>query len=268
MNDEHVIPKSLGGFRSTVIRSSAKLNSMFATTIDARVADDPLIIFGRRDANARGHSRKQPIPRLRGAQAWKAGEPFRRGEAPYTIEIPGNGSAAKVWDRRTRSYLSPGVFHDTGFIIYDFNIDHTARLKFTVKTLLGVGWKFFGADLLQAVDVEFLRSLLVSDFEIGEGVNDGALSYTDPVLARQGSSDQEVIQGIERALVRNRITTILMREFEGSLEWSVACVGNLVGSVRTKVNKPLIYGDVKPRGGIRLEMMREGVRPVLLEPFD
>ena len=59
LNDEHVIPKSLGGFRSTVIRASRELNSQFATTIDARIANDAMVQFGRRDANARGHSKKK-----------------------------------------------------------------------------------------------------------------------------------------------------------------------------------------------------------------
>lgn len=265
MNDEHVIPKSLGGFRSTVIRASIRLNSHFATRIDGPVADDPLIIFGRRDARARGHSRKDPLPRLRGARAWKRGEALPGGEARYTVEIPGSGQA-KVWDRRAGAYLRGDVFKDTAFFIEDWKIDHLARLRFAVKTLVGVGWKLFHTDLLDSLDMDFLRAILSPDTDPEASVS-GRLTFSDPVLATQDPEEQRALKDLEQALVREKITTILMREFDGDLEWSVACVGHLVGTIRVPVKVPLLRGDVKPRGGIRLEIMREGLRPVLVEPF-
>ena len=47
---------------------------------------------------------------------------------------------------------------DTGFVVPEWNIDHVGRLRFTVKTLLGIGWKFFRADLLAAIDADLLRN--------------------------------------------------------------------------------------------------------------
>ena len=49
LSKEDVVPKSLGGNRFTVIYVSRTLNSTFGTKIDARVINDPIIQFGRKD---------------------------------------------------------------------------------------------------------------------------------------------------------------------------------------------------------------------------
>jgi hypothetical protein len=59
LSDEHVIPVSLGGSRSTMIRTSRHLNSTLGTTIDARIVHDSMVQFGRRDADARGQARSR-----------------------------------------------------------------------------------------------------------------------------------------------------------------------------------------------------------------
>jgi hypothetical protein len=62
LNWEHIIPKGLVGYKCASIRVSRKRNEEFGTRIDAKVMEDDLIKFGRRDANAKGHSRKPPVP--------------------------------------------------------------------------------------------------------------------------------------------------------------------------------------------------------------
>lgn len=79
--------------------------------------------------------------------------------------------------------------------------------------------------------------------------------------------DERVIRSIEKALVQEETTTILVREFEAIIEWSVACVGYMVGSVRMKLRRPLLREDVEPYGGIRLEIRREGLRRTILKPI-
>jgi hypothetical protein len=56
MSAEHVIPRSLGGSGATVIRCSKAINSRLGHEIDGKLANDTLIMFGRRDADARGNS--------------------------------------------------------------------------------------------------------------------------------------------------------------------------------------------------------------------
>src|SRR5438552_2748071 len=80
LSAEHVIPRSLGGSAATVIRCSKTINSRLGHEIDGKVANDPILAFGRRDADARGNSGRAPRAILKRAAAWKRGEPW--GEAP------------------------------------------------------------------------------------------------------------------------------------------------------------------------------------------
>lgn len=113
---EHVISKALGGNRFTGIRASGELNSKFGSTIDGRIARGPMVQFGRRDANARGHSRKMPVATIEGARAWKSGDPWGEGETRYRLEIQKSGPP-KIFDTKSRTFVSPNVLRHTGFIV-------------------------------------------------------------------------------------------------------------------------------------------------------
>jgi hypothetical protein len=113
MNNEHVIPKSLGGSRSTIIRASHTLNSRFATTIDAPITKDPVVQFGRRDANARGHSRKIPVATIKDARVWKSGAPWYENERRYNLEVP-KGGPPKVYDTKAGRFLPAGMITSRG----------------------------------------------------------------------------------------------------------------------------------------------------------
>ncbi len=264
---EHVVPKSLGGFRSTVIRACRALNSAFGTTIDARIATDPMVQFGRRDANARGRSGKKPLAIINGARAWRPGDPWGEGETRYRLEIPGGGPP-KILDTKSRTYLPPSILSETGFVVPSWNIDHVARLRFTIKTLLGVGWKFFRTDLLTAIDVEPLRQILTTECGLSPQPREGGLGYANLFLIRPEHRDTHPLNKIEPALVRKGLTTILIREYDQTLEWSIACLGYLVGSVWVPLRAPLLRGDVQSKGGLRLVIRRDRLEPELVPPID
>ena len=273
LSDEHVIPVSLGGNRSTMIRSSRHLNSTFGTTIDSRVVHDSMVQFGRRDANARGHSGKKPVARIPNASAWRPDQLWGQWDTRYTLEIPKAG-VLRVYDRKAGKHVP--YLSGSGFIVPKWKIDHPARLQFTVKTLLGIGWKHFGADFLTAVDLDLLRWVLKSDFRsttdsrerrAAEVPKEGTLIYVDPFLVPPEQREIHPLTKIESALIQKDQTAILIRELDGVLEWSVACLGHLVGSVRVCLRAPLIGGDVRPRGGIRLVVRRDRLQSELIAPI-
>jgi hypothetical protein len=273
LSEEHVIPKSLGGYRSTVIRSSRRLNSLFASTIDARVAHDGMVQFGRRDANARGHSGKKPVARIPEAMAWQPGAPWGQGDTRYTLEIPKHGLPS-VYDRKFGKHVP--YPSGTGFVIPRWKIDHPARLRFTVKTLLGIGWKVFGGDFLTAVDLDLLRWVLTADFQMttdsreratGDVPEKGKLIYVNPFLVPCEQREIHPLTKIERVLVRKHQTTILIRQLDDTLEWSVACLGYLVGCVRVRLRAPLVRGNVRPGAGIRLVLRPDGLHSDLVAPI-
>ena len=55
LNDEQVIPKSLGGGRSTVIRVGAGAELKACDRDRVNIANDQIVVFGRQDTDAHGH---------------------------------------------------------------------------------------------------------------------------------------------------------------------------------------------------------------------
>lgn len=267
LNYEHVISKALGGYRSTVIRVSRELNSKFGSMIDGRIANDAMVQFGRRDANARGHSGKKPIAIIEGARAWKRGDPWGEGETRFRLEIPKNGPFT-ILDTKSRAQLSSNTLADTGFVVPEWKIDHVARLRFTIKTLLGVGWKFFQTDLLTAVDVDQLRALLTADFALSPERGESNFGYANPFLIKPEHRDVHPLKKIEPALVQKGLTTMLIREYDQTLEWSVACLGYLVGSVWVPLRASLLKDAAEPRGGLRFVVRPDHLESQLVAPIE
>ncbi len=263
LSDEHVIPKSLGGNRSTVVRVARDLNSRFAHTIDAPITRDPMVQFGRRDAEAKGHSRKKPRAIWKGARAWKEGEPWGAGAARFNIEFPEVG-APKIYDTKSGKFISSNVLADTGFIIPNLQFDHVARLKFTLKTMIGVCWKMFRTDFLEAVDIELLRNILIADIEISATEREGGITYSDPFLIAASEREAHPLTKIEKIVVCKGETTMLIRELDGAVEWTVSCLGYLIGSVRVPIARSLVSRDVHPNGGIKLTVRRDRLGPELV----
>jgi hypothetical protein len=133
--------------------------------------------------------------------------------------------------------------------------------------LVGVGWIFFRTDLLAAVDMDLLRTVLTADFQITAEGREGGLTFSDPFLVMPEQRETHPLTKIEPVVVRKGQTTILIREVEDTLEWSVACLGHLVGIVSVPVKAPLIRGDVRPKGGIRLVVGRDQLKPELVPPI-
>lgn len=247
LSDEHVIPKSLGGGNSTLIRASRELNSRFGREIDGKIANDPIIQFGRRDANARGHSGTPPIPRWKGLRPWKSG-PFDASKECFNIDFPTTGGPT-LYDTRRGRGASNEVLVDRALVATNLQIDSDARAKFCAKTLLGIGWRLFGPHLLSAVSVNDLRAFL--GVEGGAGSADFRMTYLDPFVADTEAA-RSYVKMIEKNLVRARTTTILARETDGELEWSLACVGYFVGSLVLPTTARLLPAEILPEGGLLL----------------
>lgn len=268
MNDEHVIPKSLGGNRATVIRASRALNSRLSK-IDARVGHDGMIQFGRRDADARGHSRKKPIPRVTGARMWKPGDPWGIGEIRYNLDFDRNGPPI-VYDVKAGRHIA--YPKNEGFVVPKWHIDHVARFKFTVKTLLGMGWKLFHTDFLNVVDVDPLRQALSTDFrttdrrevDYGERPAAGKLMFLDPFLVQP--NEREAYTKFQNVIVRKHRTTMLIREMDGVLEWSISCVGYFVGSIRARVHSNcVLLPDLQEGWGWLVTVMPDRLQGEVVE---
>jgi hypothetical protein len=69
-NPDHVIPLSLGGANGFRVFSDKHFNSTVGSNVDGAIANDPLVEFARRNADARGHSKRNP-PRGGGSHQFR-----------------------------------------------------------------------------------------------------------------------------------------------------------------------------------------------------
>jgi hypothetical protein len=251
LNKEHVIPQSLGGYNSTLIRVSKSLNARFGTDIDGALNRDIMIEFGRRDAQTRSHKGNVRIPRAKKAQRWNKSDPWDKRHGRYEIDFPKDG-LPKVRDTKNGQIVPSAVWSNGGFVVPNLQIEHDARMKFTVKTLIGLGWKLFGPDFLPAMHTEFLRSI-ITNTKRKSGEPSQRLIFIDRYLIPREDQASHVLTKLKDVIVRKNQTAVLLREWDSTFEWTVACVGELVGSIRVQLTAPLLRRtDIEPGGGLRL----------------
>lgn len=248
-NSDHVIPKKLGGNQSTLIRADKSWNSNFGSQIEERIAHDPLVSFGVRETQSRGHGNQIKNPRWKGAVRWTPDMPLRTGIGSFELKFP-QGATFAI-DCNTGTMTRCGQFGEPAFVIWDLQIDHIARLKFTLKTLLGIGWKFFQEDFLKAVDVAFIRRALTNRIALREGATEGWLSFSDGFLEKSAEG-RAMEKRLQKILVRRDKTSVMLREQNGKLNWSIACLGYFVGSVWLPLTKSLLGGDLSNGNGLLL----------------
>lgn len=263
MSAEHVIPRSLGGAGATVIRCSKAVNSRLGHDIDGKIANDPLVIFGRRDADARGNSRRRPRAILRRAIAWGDGVNWKRETPRYNLEVPSSGPLS-VYDTRTGQYLPQDKSYG-GFVIPSIQIDNLARARFAAKTLLGLGWKLFGPEFIAMENTDSLRSMIGVKTQLSSEPR--RLYYLDPFMLQANSPARAPFEGLQDRVVRPGRTTALMRHTEFGVEWSISCLGYFVGSIIWPTQRRLLPSSLPLNAGLLISIEHQRLQFEAIDAF-
>jgi hypothetical protein len=217
-NYDHIIPLSLGGNNGFCVWSDEEFNSKVGSKVDGAVANDALIMLARRDADARGHSKSEPVP------VWK-----RTTFEGRPVQISW-GDEVKVWDPRARAYLDPKDFQNKPMEsrwIYNTY----ARSKFTAKVALGGGYFVFGDSFRSMTDCNELRRMVsaenLSQFQT-------TLVANDPVL--KGHWPEKMI-GYRLMCEFKKRTTLIVLPMAPGIAFHLGVLGMYVGSI-------FCYGDV------------------------
>jgi hypothetical protein len=243
-NYDHVVPLSLGGDDKFCVWSDRRFNSEVGSRIDGALANDALIMFARRAADARGHSGTEPVP------VWKKSTFEGR---PVQVSL---GAEIKVWDSMARRYLDPKDFEnkpmESRWIYNPF-----ARSKFTAKVALGAGYFVFGKSFVAATDCNELRKMLGADLSEFKT----PLFAHDPVLKGKWPS-QDVI-GYRLMCEYKRRTTVIVLPMATGIAFHLGVLGMYVGSIFC----PGDVGKLSPEDGEVIVLGPSEMERVSLQAF-
>lgn len=147
-NPDHIIPLSLGGNNGFCIPSDKKFNSTIGTTVDGTIANDPLVMMARRNADARGHSKKPPVP------VWRRSS-FEGEPAQVTL----GKDEIKVWKAKERQEIS-GEALGGKTIKSNLTLEKFSRIRFVSKVALGGAYFLYKDSIKTAINCNELRTVI------------------------------------------------------------------------------------------------------------
>lgn len=212
-NYDHIVPLSLGGDDGFTVWSDAQFNSDVGSKIDGALANDPLMMFARRDADARGHSNAEPVPK------WKRSK--LKGE-PVQVSW---GKNVEVWDSKANALMDPKDVEGQKFTS-EFKLDISVRPKFVAKVVLGAGQHFFEDTFRHEFDCQALRDLLKAD-DIKK--HQSSLKAHDIWL--KGYWPFPDIAGMKVLTEFTGRTTVFFLINKAGIEFHVGVLGQYVGSI-------------------------------------
>lgn len=241
LSDEHPIPLAVAGNDAEfVIRTQREMNNRLGRKVDQPVIRDPIIMFGRRDANARGHHGHQhtPLPKFKNARAFsaKAGhKTINDGPAGFKLEM--TTPHPRVIHQPTKTVLPSGIFGSVGFVT-EFKRDNVALCRFAAKSLLGIGWRLFLKDLENAIDANALRAAMDPGVELTHPAP-GDIRFLWEV-SDYSAEMNGYLERMKAAMIRKGKSTAMICEHEGRLEWAVSYVGYFVAALQIPLSRHLL----------------------------
>lgn len=182
-NNEHIIPKSLGGINSFSLLVDAAYNSKAGSEIDGELANDLLILFRRRKYDARGHSNKPP--KILSKKSF-----FKDSRKPLHVEFRGE-KGIRVWDPIERKELAPQDIKGK-IITSSFKFSKYGRARFAAKVALATGYFIYGELFREAVNHEDLRKLMnFSEHSTREDFANVSLKIYDQFMPTEKQEDEE-----------------------------------------------------------------------------
>lgn len=265
-NSEHIIPRSLGGKSSKKgdIRVSNKANSDLGSKVDNALAKDPVFLFARSNAKTRSASGKRAELKFLGYYGENKDRDFHASNTRPTHQLLRDENEKYIVKELRSKKIIQDPLSKSAFL-YELKIDHLARLKFCIKSLLGVNSLLFVEKLGQSIDIPELRHLLSaglskkSDIEtviVPERRING-IGYSDPFLLGVREEEAQVLKRIQTITEVGRECRVLLYQEGRSLFWSISVLGNLVGSIQIPVSGH-VFREVSMGSGILLRLQPKG----------
>jgi hypothetical protein len=143
---EHIIPLSLGGSDDFTIMVDRNLNSIVGSSVDGKIANDPLVKLNAIKNNFSGHSGKAPRLDLKKSKI---------GDKPVIVSFTNKG--LELFDPIHKKTINHSATINSQLII-----DTLIRIKFVSKVALAAGYFVYGDTFVKHADHESLRKVVFS----------------------------------------------------------------------------------------------------------
>ena len=147
---EHIFPLSLGGVDGLEIPVDRAFNSGVGSKLDGALTKEFLFALKRTKFDARGHSGKKPVARIRSATY---GEDNRPAQVDFHSE-----DGLRVWDSRDRE-----VKERVPRFNISVSIDIDLPIRFAAKVALASGYFAYGDLFREHVDHQQFRDVMNTD---------------------------------------------------------------------------------------------------------
>lgn len=220
VNNEHIVPLSLGGANAFVIPVCRRFNSEVGSSIDGAMTKDFLVAIERTRYDARGHSGRKPTLHVKRAKLGVSGRP-----AQVHMSVR---DGLRIWDAVEGRDLSPAETAGAT-IAFQTIIDLDLRLKFTAKVALGAGYAVYGDVFKDHVQHHDLRGVMnQKKDESVDQYRDFMIRADDPLLTPEPKpgSQLEIVRGVCNSIKGSIVMLIPSAE---ALMVAVGILGKYVG---------------------------------------
>lgn len=232
-NLDHVIPLSLGGDNKFTIWAEKKFNSTLGTEVDGAIANDPLVMFARRDADARGHGGTEPVPKFKKSEF--GGQP---------AQVSFGKDAVKIWDAKSRSYLPQDQIEGQP-VESQFKLDPRQTIRFVAKVALGGGYFMYGDALRKAMDCDELRRIISFDAEKSkrEDFQNSRIKICDRFHPDVKANTH--VQTHKELVEFQKRSTLICVPCQGWMEFHVGVLGMFMGTLAVPADTSGLPNDME-----------------------
>ncbi|CBW25669.1 hypothetical protein BMS_0765 [Halobacteriovorax marinus SJ] len=146
---EHIIPLSLGGCDEFTIPVDKVFNSKVGSKIDGKYSNDFLVMQRRNEYDARGHSKKRPVPTVKKGKL--------EDGSPVQVNLDKAKRHIEVFDPKTKT-IKPAIGGET--IGMSLKMDIDIHLQLASKIALSAGYFVYGDWFRNKVKHEDLRTIM------------------------------------------------------------------------------------------------------------
>ncbi|MFY0613088.1 MAG: hypothetical protein JXQ99_16275 [Hyphomicrobiaceae bacterium] len=228
---EHPLPLILGGNdKDFFLCTSKAINNKIGSRVEQVVARDPIVMFGRRDAKAKGHRKtKSNIPKFRNVSLVQPHKKPNIFDAPRDFQIESRRPQPIVKHSRSQTILPQSVFNDH-CAFTTFNRPIAEMIKLVLKVTVCMGWRLFGPSIESCWPIETMRNALNPDSDLDNYWGD-ELSWAWET-ERFKPEMQDYIDANKAASVRRHRSTFMISEHDGMIECTLTCLGYFTGSIQ------------------------------------